>query len=89
MTGARYFAKQRERQRDAQIAAMQPAFNDTVGGALVSMPVVPVTAGVRVRAYVSSVVRRGTYGGRVLRVTVRNGDELRVMTRSARGWEFG
>jgi hypothetical protein len=154
MTGARYFAKQRERQRDAQIKAMrdiagapesvagstpagvstgagsQPAasgarcpvsaspgkapnstgtfleyltaqrssslppvrFADNIDGAIVAMPIIAVHENTRAVAYVSRVVRRGQYGGPRLRVAVYDGRasarEVRVMTRSERGWEF-
>jgi hypothetical protein len=98
MTGARYYAKQRERQRDAQIVAMAaqtPAvFADTVGGAIVAMPVIGICENTRCVAYCTRVVRRGEYGGPRVRVAVYTynrpgpGSSVAIMTRSARGWEF-
>lgn len=92
MTGARHFAKQRERQRDAMIRAMQPAgFADAVRGAIVAVPVLAVTADARVRAYVSSVLRprQGVPGDKVVRVSVYGPDGLVALyTRTRDGWEF-
>ena len=62
-------------------------FASVCRGAIVSMPVVAVTPGVRVRAYLSTVIRRGGPPTRTLRVAVYDGERLRVlMVRGADGW---